>query len=79
MLGRIDVDGLVSAAVHGEVGLTVAFEVDPGRSDGAFDGLLEDPGQHGPPSPLDLPGKAHVHGDDGGSQLLRNASRSALN
>src|SRR5439155_14423753 len=60
MLGRIDIDGLVGAAVNGEVGLPVAFQVQASNFDKARHGRLEDRRQDGLPMPLDLARKPHV-------------------
>ena len=39
-------DGLVDAAVDGEVALLVAVDVEAADHDGTFDGQLEDAGAH---------------------------------
>ncbi len=60
VLRRVDVDGLVGAAVHVEVGLPVAFQVQASNFDRARHGRLEDRRQDGLPMPLDLARKPHV-------------------
>src|SRR5207247_297715 len=60
MLGRIDVDGLVGAAVNGEVGLPVAFHVHASDFDRALHRRLEDGREDGLPMPLDFARKPHV-------------------
>ena len=54
VLGRVDVDGLVDAAVHRQVGLLVALEVERGHAQSAVDRCLEDGGEHRMAVPLDL-------------------------
>src|SRR5262249_18464317 len=53
VLGCVRVDRLVAAAVHAEVGLAVADEVDPTHRHPRLDGLLPDCGLDTAPVPLD--------------------------
>ena len=52
--GRVHVDGLVPTAVHAEVGLPVALEVERAHADAALDRLLVDPGRNRRALPGDL-------------------------
>jgi hypothetical protein len=62
MLGRINVDGFVRAAMHREIGLTVAMEVRFPELDPAVYGLLEDTGFEGSALPGEKMGQADIQG-----------------
>src|SRR5882672_6239269 len=63
MLDGVAVDGFVLAAVNGEVGLTVAVQVEGAQGDAALDGLLEDPGGDTCAVPGYFPWEAGVYGN----------------
>src|SRR5262249_23030502 len=60
VLGPVQVDGLVGAAVDGQIRLAISLEVEPVDANRAVDGLLEDPGRHLPLPPDDPARKADV-------------------
>src|SRR5262249_27130913 len=63
VLGRVCVDGLVPTAVHAQVGLTVAGEVERGNRDATAHGLLVDPRPDRLASPRHLARKPDVDGE----------------
>src|SRR5262245_37073279 len=63
VLGRVGVDGLVPAAVHPQVGLAVAGEVERGDRDSTAHRLLVDPRPDRLASPPHLGRKADVDGE----------------
>ena len=62
-LGRVGVDGLVRAAVHAQVGLAVAVEVQPPQRHASGDRLFEDPGRDRLAPPEHLARQADVDGE----------------
>lgn len=64
VFGRVGVDGFVGAAVHGEIGLAVATQVELLEFDGALDGRLEDSGGDLSSLPQDDTRAANVDGDE---------------
>ncbi len=62
VLGRINVNGFVHAAMHREVGLTVAVEIRFPEHDPAVNGLLENTGFEGGTLPSEKTGQADIHG-----------------
>jgi hypothetical protein len=63
VLAGIDIDSLLLAPMHGEVGLLVAFQVERGDAYGPFDRALPYRRPDRAPVPFDLPGKADVYRD----------------
>jgi hypothetical protein len=59
----IAVDGILRAAVDGEVGLTVAVQIQRTQTDAAFDGLLEDAGGYRSAVPEHIAREADVERD----------------
>src|SRR5712692_7204798 len=62
VLGRINVNGFVHAAMHREVGLTVAVEVRFPEHDPAVNGLLENTGLERGTLPSEKTGQADIKG-----------------
>ena len=56
---RVAVNGLIFAAVNGEIGLAIAVQIQFAQRDTALDWLLEDSGSHASPV-KSLRGEAHV-------------------
>ena len=64
VFGGVGVDGLIGAAVNGEVGLGVAVEVETSQDDGVRHGVFEDAGGYHLSLPQDVAGHADVEGDE---------------
>ena len=64
MLARIGVNRLVLAAVHCEIGLTVAVDVEPPHGPHARHRVFEDAGRDNAAPPLNFARLADVKGDD---------------
>ena len=64
MFVRVGVDGLVGAAVNGEVRLAIAIEIQAAERDAAFDRLFEDAGDDGAAVDRDFARDANVEGED---------------
>src|SRR5579884_147878 len=64
MRQRIAIDGLVLSAVDGEIGLTVAIQIQLAQGDAALDRLLENSGNHVHSMPGDFARKSDIERDD---------------
>ena len=64
MRDGIAVDGFVFSAVHGEVGLAVAIQIEFAQGDAAGERLLENSANNFSPVPDNFSGKSGVHGDE---------------
>ena len=62
-LRRVRVDRLLGTAVHAQVGLAVAVQVEPPQRHASGDRLLPDPGADRPAPPEHLAGEADVDGE----------------
>src|SRR5262245_32073409 len=61
---RIDVDRLVRPAMHRQVGLAIAVEIESPQRDATGHRLFEDAGRNSLALPLHCPGQPYIDGND---------------